>query len=363
MGIGSTANSTGMSMISCDNDDGGITVGSDDGDVTCYAVADSSGRFDLTGLYYGFGDGTGCTTGAAQTVYIEARKGSVGSTSNPALALVNIPPSMDNCDYIYNNSGSVFFDLSDFTNTMAAFGLAPFANWNNPSTSDGISASGTAGKTALLLAFDTINNYVPYSTGGYSGTDSNLQKQLNTISDVIATCEDSSGTGTACTDLFSYTTDNGFSGMHAPLDLWQAVASMAQDPTYNVSNELNLISTTFPWSPVDGTAPSSWTVTTSGAPVITSVSGTVSGSPSSTGGKKGTTATIVGTNLLNSSTSASPTVAVGFQAILPANVSCSVSGSTDTCTFTLPSSPAQSAMGVYMNGYVSNFMPFTITSH
>ena len=120
LGPGTTANGTPNSYISCDNDDGGVTVGSDDSDTTCYAVPDSSGNFNLTGLYYGFTDGTGCTTGAAQPVYIEVRKGTIGTTNNSTIALMAVPPSAWNCDYLYSNPTTTFFDVTEFTNTMAA---------------------------------------------------------------------------------------------------------------------------------------------------------------------------------------------------------------------------------------------------
>ena len=353
LGIGSTANSTGMSMISCDNDDGGVTVGSDDGDLTCYAVAGSDGSFDITGLYYGFTDGTGCTTGAAQTIYIEIRKGTVGSVSNPALALMAIPPSTWTCDYIYTNQSSVFFDVSDFSNTMAAFGLAPFGNWNNATTSDGISAGVSSGKAALLLAFDAINSIIPVSSSHYSGSDSNVQKQLNTIADVISACEASNGTGTGCTDLFSYTTNSnlGFTGSHSPVDTWQAAASMGQDPSNNVTNEFNLIVATPPWSPTDTSAPSSWSVPVSGAPTISSVS-------SHTAVKGSThTITITGTNLTETGTGACPVVAVAYQES-PSVTSCS----STSITVAMPSAAAKSAIAVYVNGMVSNAVYFTITN-
>jgi len=226
MAIGTTANGAPTSMISCDNYGVLSNVGSDDGGVTCYAIADGSGDFDLTGLYYGYysTDGTGCETGAAQTVYLEIRQGDVGGTSNPTLGFMGVPYSAWNCDYIYNNAGSVFFDVSDFTNVMAAFGLAPFANWNNPTspnTVDGISAAGTAGKADLLLAFDAINAIIPINTGAYGGSGtSTTAKQLNTIADAISVCVEGTSSSPGCSALLGYADDSnlGFTGTHAPVN-------------------------------------------------------------------------------------------------------------------------------------------------
>ena len=362
LGPGITANGTQQSYISCDFDDGGTTVGTDDNDSTCYAVADSSGNFNITGLYYNLGDGTGCTTG--QSVYFEARKGTVGGNVNETVALVSVPSSTVTCDYLANNTNT-FIYISEFTNLAAAFVLGPFANAKNPqgldgtASSDGLSSASTA-KTALALGFDTVQYYVGFTNGSYTGSDTNLKKQLYTLADVIDECLDSTGTTSgSCPNLLSDTTDNAFIGVNKPIDTWQALASLSQDPTHLVSNEYNNIAASAAYQPYDTSAPSSWTIFTSGAPVISSVSALANGVTSSNSGKKGATVTIQGSNLTAGNSSTCPTVVVGFQVVsFGAGSSCGGS----TLVGTLPSSPAQSSLAVYVNGLVSNQMPFSVTS-
>jgi hypothetical protein len=370
LGIGSGVNQQATSLISCDNYGVAANVGSDDGGTTCYVIPDPiTNVFDLTGLYYGYyaGDGSGCQTGAATSVYLEFRKGTIGGYSNDALALMAIPPSAWNCDYIYTNASSIHFVISDFTNVMAGFGVAPFVTYSTNALFDSISAAGTNGKAVLLTGFDAIGNYTAVNNGFYGGSDTNLAKQLNTIADVISACEASTGpSSTGCTNLFSYTTNSnlGFTGTYAPFDIWQSAASMGQDPTHQVSNEFNLIVSTPPWVPNDSSAPSSWSVATSmtvsgstvNSPVITSVK-TNLGVPTITGKKTIAGYTITGTDLKDLATGTC-IVAATFQKATASGANCSSS----LITFTVPATLGKSAIGVYANGMVSNFAPFQITN-
>jgi hypothetical protein len=116
-------------------------------------VADNYGNFDLTGTFY-----QDCTSDS-DPVYFEAIGGTVSGTGNGQLALLSIPPSEYTCGYIYDNSSSIFINITDFTNVMASFAVGPFANFAN-SPYDGISTftAYTTDLADLATAFDAANN-------------------------------------------------------------------------------------------------------------------------------------------------------------------------------------------------------------
>ncbi|MDE1160626.1 MAG: hypothetical protein PW792_01635 [Acidobacteriaceae bacterium] len=312
----------------------------------CYVASDVNGNFDLTDAYY-----ANCNADS-DIIYFEIVGGEAGVYYNQNLALVAVPSSTQTCGWYYNNASTAFIVISDFTNVAAAFSAGTFASYTKSAAHlfDSISAY-PADYTALGTAFDTANNLIPIASGFYGGSDSNVQRELNTLADVVAPCLNSTGAttaGTRCGDLFTQTTQGQFSTAHPPSTPFMALASMAQFPTNNVTNQFYEISATPPWQPNDSTAPSSWLI-----PVNGSLQPTISTSTAASATHNTTGFTITGTNF--GSTSSLITV-VGAGQKLPVT---GVSGTT-SITVSIPNHVTKGALGVYVNGVASAFTQFSI---
>jgi hypothetical protein len=364
-GVGTTPNGQPTNLIDC------TLVGivsnvmgtcNNDGSSAAYVKADSYGNFDLTGTYY-----QDCTSDS-QPVYFEAVGGTVNSIGNGQLALLSIPPSEYTCGYIYSNSTSIYISITDFTNVMAAFALGPFANYSN-SPYDGISTftAKTADAADLATAFDAANNVISITNGYYTGSNTTVNYQLNTIADVIAPCIQSDGSlasGQPCPTLYS-ATQGPLIASYYPANTWQAMESIGQNPTNNVTAQYDLISTasTVPWSPYysSSSIPNTWTITpSSNQPTISSLSA-YSAIYHNTSNHY---IYIYGTNLVDETTSpyTYPVVVINGDdaAVDTANSSPTSLHVLIPPSYSYPSHPAYGALGVYLEGNFSNFIPFTI---
>jgi len=299
----------------------------------CYVVSDSSGHFDISGLYYPH-----CELDTS-LVYLYATQGALsGINNNSLLTAVSLMPV--DCVNLPTVSG---IHIGDSTTVAAVFALAPFAN-STAIPTDGFSTK-YASLSALSTAFAAANALVSGLTGDYVITDSGTQEQMNALADVIQPCANttgSTGSGSACGTLFSDATTSYIT----PTDLYQALLSMAQSPTNNVSSLFGLISSTPLYGPIPSSAPSSWVLPIPSAPTISSLS--------VSSGAVGDSVTISGSNLTYGSTT--PIVVIG-------GVQATITGtpSSTSITVTVPTYAITGFIGVYPGNYASNVLPFTVT--
>jgi hypothetical protein len=337
--VGTTGvNTAPSSQIECGS---GSNVGGPDASGNCYVNTDASGNFTITNDYECPND-----TSDTSPVYLIAKDGTPSGVSSPNTQFTFMVVSPYTCGYL-QATPSVYLDLSDFTTAIAAFEAAPFANSNASLGGDGFGTSlaNTLDYNAIMAAFQAANTVVPVSTAVYGGSDSNVQKQLNTLAEFTEVCNRSAGTGSPCSNLYSAATQGAFTSTNAPADPWQSIASIAQYPnnSSNTTAQLDLIPATPYYSPVDLAVPSGgWAVQVSGSPSITCPA---------TPQHKLTSLVIHGTNLSGSSNAV--VVAYGQVGTVTANTSTSV-------TFTIPSHLGTGAIAVYQNGLSSNACPFQI---
>ncbi len=266
--------------------------------------------------------------------------------------MLAVPPSEYTCGYIYDNSSSITLYITDFTNVIAAYTAGVFAQYGTGTAYDVLYTPYSSfpyislNDTAVGVVFDAANAVVPIYTGFYAGTNTTVEYQLNTVADVIGSCI--SGTSTDCQTLFDNTAQGNFSTTE-PANTWQAMLSIAQDPTGNVANQYALIASTPPWSPYNsGGAPSSWAITQSTTtPIISSIASATPPGPANA-------YNITGYNLADCTTSTYPTVVYnGSNA--PVGVPSSCVAGTSNIIATPPPAGSE-VVGVFLEGDFSNLL-------
>jgi len=346
-------NTSAFSLIDCS----ATGVSGPDNLGNCYVLADATGHFDISGLY-----SSHCTSDSSLVVLLatdgemtggwdkggrdkgrsdrdgrDKREWGTGGSSQSTFTNVSLMPV--DCAQL---PGVSSVEISDITTVAAAFAVAPFAN-HTALPADGFSTK-DASLSALHTAFAAANALVSGLTGLYVVPDATTQQQINTIADVAEACIYStadSGSGDPCGTLFHYAT----TATDTPTDSYQAILSMAENPTNNVSSLFGLIESKPKWLPALSTKPSTWALSIPNGPTISSLS--------KTSGAVGGTLTIIGTNLVEGSTT--PVVVVG-------GVQATVSGTptSSSITVTVPASAISGFVGVYPGTYASNFVPFTV---
>jgi len=197
----------------------------------------TGGDFHITGLYT-------CTPGSQ--VYIVASGGNPGfGGNNPASMEM---AGLGLCD---NLSSSTFIQMNEVTTIGSVYALAQFMNGVN------IGAPAT-NQTALAQAFADVNTLVNIGAGVAPGPAAPANAtvpaaEINALANSIAACINSTGTGPACTMLFTDTTPAGGT---APTDVLSATINIArgQYPVANANSILNLASSAPPFSSTFTTA-------------------------------------------------------------------------------------------------------------
>lgn len=333
----------------------------------CYVPTDTTGHFDISGLYHAH-----CTSDSSLVVLMGTEgdlTGGWGQGEHGAFGWFGYLLGMFGFDPASGGSASsqtVFtnislmpvpcgtlptvssVEISDRTTVAAAFALVPFAN-RTALPADGFSTRNDS-LPALGAAFAAANSLVSGLTGEFVVPDPGTQLQINTIADVLQKCVDSvNGTDTsysysnreACSTLMK----DASTSATTPADTYQAVLNMVENPTNNVPTLFGLLESVPKWQPALSTAPSSWALSIPGGPTITSIS-----TPAAL---IGDTLTITGNNLVYGS--ATPVVVIGgMQAPVvgtPTNASITVK---------VPVHAINGYVGVYPGNYPSNFVPFRI---
>jgi hypothetical protein len=215
-------------------------------------TTDANGNFTITSA-------SPCPTSISQ-LYIVATGGNPGlspSTNNTALALMAaIGPCVLNGGH-YTLSPTAFINIDEVTTVASVYALAGFMD--AATNQIGASSSNSIG---IANAFQTVPNLVDISTGQAltttpAGNGTVPQAEINTLADIIAACVNSTGSGSACTSLFTAATPaNGT----APTNTLQAIFNIATHPVSQVGALYALFSATSPFQPALPSAPNDWSM-------------------------------------------------------------------------------------------------------
>ena len=215
-------------------------------------VSDASGNFTITGDYT-------CPTSSSQ-LYIVATGGNPGlaaGTNNRALALMT---ALGTCSL---HGGQLTLDpnsvisINEVTTVASVYALSAFMDGD--ATHVGTSSTNTAG---LANSFQLVNNLVNTATGAAlpvtpAGNGTPPQATINTLANIVASCVNSDGAGTACTGLAVAATPSGGT---PPTNTIQGIFNVARNPANNVSALYALTSSTPPFQPTLPSAPNDWTL-------------------------------------------------------------------------------------------------------
>ena len=215
-----------------------------------YVTTDKAGNFSLNGTY-------SCSPG--QQVYILARGGNPGlpaGTNNPAIALLS---ALGNCPNAGNLAATVPVVIINEVSTVAtAYALAGFMTDPIHVSSSGTQLAQQGVANAFLTAANlysvaggTVN---PYSTAA-NGVPP--QATINTLANLLATCVNSTGATSACTNLFANT--KSLAGT-LPTDTVTAAVNIAHNPAANVAALYTLALPAPPFQPTLTSAPNDWTI-------------------------------------------------------------------------------------------------------
>jgi streptogramin lyase len=105
-----------------------------------------------------------------------------------------------------------------------------------------------------------VNNLVNTTTGAAltvtpAGNGTAPQATINTLGNIMASCVNSDGTGSACIALAAAATPSGGT---APTDTVQGILNVARNPANNVSKLFGLATATPPFQPTLPMAPNDW---------------------------------------------------------------------------------------------------------
>ena len=212
-------------------------------------VTSGSGDFNITGDYT-------CPSSSTQ-VYIEAIGGVpiAGEAANPnIITLAALGPC--------GNLPSVrFITINELTTVASVWALAPFMT--GPSNI-GTSATNSIGLTNAFASVNKLVNTIDGALGGPAlpAGASIPTTELNTLADMIASCINTAGGGTAgdgsaCGNLFALAVSSTGS---KPTDVVTAALNIAHNPTQNAAALNRLADATGPFQPILASAPAAWTV-------------------------------------------------------------------------------------------------------
>ena len=207
-------------------------------------VTDSHGYFTITGDYH-------CPYANSQ-IYLAARGGNPGFTSNVNNAALVLLSALGNCGNLQANPNR-FIALNEVSTVAAVYALAPFMT-----AFDHVGASATNSQ-GITNAFLDAQLLVDPSTGMAATLPANLSIEsgkLYALADVIVPCVNSDG-GTACAPLFKAATPKNGT---APTDVLGALLAIVKHPGSNVGAVYKTITSTPPYSTTLTAVPNDWTM-------------------------------------------------------------------------------------------------------
>ena len=226
-------------------------------------VTDSSGNFDISGLYK-------CPA-PDSIVYIVARGGNPGLAVGTNNASIGLLAALGPCGALTDSS---FISINEVSTVASLWPLAPYAKTG--------AQVGFADQSVYAGVSHEINSLANLATGTAPGPLLDASEiapvaKLYTLASILSGCIDSiggtAGDGTPCGQLFSYAASGSSS---PPSDTIAASIALAHDPTRNVANIYSLLVPTSPFQPTLASAPSDWTLpitTMPATPVLSPNSG------------------------------------------------------------------------------------------
>ena len=212
--------------------------------LTAPVQTDSAGNFNISGLY-------SCQPG--DQVYLVATGGDAGSGANGAISLMT---ALGSCANLVANASTTFITVNEATTVASVYALAGFMN--------GVQALGSgasaASMNALAAAFANVQTLVNTATGfaptATTGNGIVPQTTINSLANSLAACVNSTAAGTACSNLFSYSSAGG----STPADTLQAAVNIAHFPATNAAQIFGLASASPPFLPTLTAAPASYSI-------------------------------------------------------------------------------------------------------
>jgi hypothetical protein len=242
--------------------------------LTTSVTTDSSGLFNLTGLY-------ACPTPSSE-VYLVATGGDPGLLNGQTNAQISLITTLGPCGNLTATTSVV---INEVTTVAAAFALAPYMQ------SYSAIGSNTGDAEMMADAFTMAAELADTTTGGTPGvgvpTGQAIPSQkLNTLANILSTCINSSGgragDSSPCGLLLSLAS-TASSG--APTDTVGALLDIALNPTANIVPIFDLEPATSPFQPSLTSPPADWTIeimSPTPSPVFSPAPGTYSAAPSVT---------------------------------------------------------------------------------
>jgi hypothetical protein len=214
-----------------------------------------AGNFTITGDY-------GCPSSSAQVYLVSAggNPGLAAGTNNKALTEAAF---LGGCGALLAAGSGTTVNVTEVTTVGAAGALSGYMK------TYAAVGSGTADLAQFTTQIGVVNELVSYASGtapgpalpsGYSASTA----LVDTLSDVIAACVNSSGgaatsatvnDGTSCGRLFSYATPAG--GV-PPSDTIGALVDIFSHPAQNVASLYGLLPAAPPYQPDLASAPATW---------------------------------------------------------------------------------------------------------
>ena len=178
-------------------------------------------------------------------VYVIAR-------SNMGSGPIRISAFLGPCNMLPSN-----VHINEVTSIAAVWSLAQFADLKDV-------ALGSPATNSLGLINAGLNaaNLADVTTGSSPGSSLPAgttipTSTVNTLADIMASCDVAGGGSAACTNLFSAATPPGH---NAPADSLTAMLYLALFPTNNVNALFSLIGPTPPFTPALASAPTDWSL-------------------------------------------------------------------------------------------------------
>ncbi|HWB32450.1 MAG TPA: NHL repeat-containing protein [Acidobacteriaceae bacterium] len=249
-GIAASANNASVSLLTSAGDTALDTSGgATNGDY--YVTTDASGNWTITGDYT-------CTPG--QQVYLYAQGGDPGAGTNPAAGLM---AALGSCPSAGNfATATPYIVINEVSTVATAYAFAGFAT-----DATHVSSSGTTlAQTGVANAFANAANLETLSTGEAlattpAGNGTAPQSEINTLGNILASCVNSDGAGSAaCTTLFATATADGTITGAQPTDTATVAINIAHNPGVNVDALYGLTGATPPFANGLTAAPNDWTV-------------------------------------------------------------------------------------------------------
>ena len=204
-------------------------------------LTDANGGFTITGNYV-------CPS-SSTLVYLLATGGNpgIGSTN----AAISLMAALGSCGALTSNT---FISVNELTTVASIFELAPFM-----SSAKAI-GSGYTDSDSISLAFANVSSLVNLAAGTAPGLALNAGltlpvSEMDTLANVIATCVNSTGKDSNCSNLFNAAKPSGGT---APANTADALMDIFQSPANNVSTLFNLAPPSGPYQPTLSQVPADW---------------------------------------------------------------------------------------------------------